>query len=358
MPETLPRTEELDQPIAPDTPMDAGSQALSEALRSSFLIVRFLLGILVLVFLLSGIFQVGPQERAIRLRFGKPVGEGASALLGPGLYWSMPYPIDECVKVSISGIQKVTSSVGWYAITPEQELAGAEPFAVASLNPASEGYVLTADGNIIHSRARVAYRIEDPVRYVFSFVNASNSVQNAVNNALESTASRFNVDDILTRDVAGFREAVKSRATELVEKQGLGVTIEQCDVESRAPLKLKEDFANVLKADINRNNELNKARTYENQTISKATADSKSRINLAESDRVRLVADISSRADQFEKLLPKYKENPGLFVHQRWTEALGRSLTNVQDKIFLAGGRELRLNLNREPQKPKTEEQK
>ena len=346
-----------------ETPMDTGSQALSEALRSSFGIVKFLMAVLIVAFLGSGIFQVGPQERAIRLRFGRPVGERAGALLGPGLHWSLPYPIDECVKVSITGIQKVNSTVGWFAITPEQELAGTEPYPTASLNPAVDGYALTADGNIVHVRATLTYRIEDPVQYVFSFVNASNAVQNALNNALLYTASRFNVDDILTRDVAGFREAVRKRTTELVEKQGLGVVVEQCDVQRLPPLKLKEDFANVLKADISRNSVLNQARAYANQTLSKATADAKSQINLAESHRTRLVAEVSSRADQFRDLLPKYEQNPALFVQQRWTESLGRSFTNVQDKIFIPEAldgkpRELRLMLNREPLKPKTEEQK
>ena len=71
---------------APETPVDAGSQALSEALRSSFAIVRFLMVLLVLAFLCSGIFKVGPDERAIKLHLGKPVRGGE--LLGPGLHWS------------------------------------------------------------------------------------------------------------------------------------------------------------------------------------------------------------------------------------------------------------------------------
>src|SRR5262252_5432743 len=104
---------------APETPLDAGSQALAEALRSSFAIVRLVMVLLFGVFLFSGFFQVGPQERALVLRFGRPTGAGAKALLGPGLHWSFPYPIDECVKVSITGLQKVSSSVGWFAITPE-----------------------------------------------------------------------------------------------------------------------------------------------------------------------------------------------------------------------------------------------
>src|SRR5437763_965933 len=137
-------------PPTPDTPMDAGSQALSEALGSSFAIVRFVMVLLLLAFLGSGIFKVGPDERAIKLHLGKPVGEGERALLGPGLHWSLPYPIQEYVKVSISGIKKVTSSVGWYATTPQQEAANTEPPPGGTLNPANDGYVFTADNNIIH----------------------------------------------------------------------------------------------------------------------------------------------------------------------------------------------------------------
>jgi membrane protease subunit HflK len=343
---------------APEMPVDAGSQALAEALRSSFTIVKFVMAALVVVFLGSGFFKVGPDERAIILRFGKPVGEGEKALLGPGLHWSYPFPIDEYVKVSITGIQKVTSTAGWFATTPEMELAGTEPPAGSSLNPAVDGYALTADGNIIHTRATLTYHIEDPSRYIFGFVNASIAVQNALDNALISTAARFKVDDILTHDIAGFREAVRRCVAELLEAENVGVFVEQCSVESRPPRQpqVRQAFINVLTAEINRSKVLNDARSYENQILSKASADSQSRTNTAESDRARLINDVASQAERFGDLLPKFRSNPRLFVQQRLSETMGRVLTNAQDKIYLserADGktRELRLLLNREPQK-------
>lgn len=348
----------------PETPVDAGSQALAEALRSSFAIVKFVMVLLVLVFLASGFFTVGPQERAIVLRFGKPQGEGEKALLAPGkLHWSFPYPIDECVKVPITGIQKVSSTVGWYAMTPEQELAGTEPMAGPTLNPIADGYALTADANIIHTRATLTYLIKEPIQYVFNFVDASNTVQSALDNALLYAASRFKVDDVLTRDIAGFQEAVRRRATQLVENQKLGVAVQQCVVQSIPPRQLKDAFANVLKAEVMRSKVLNEARGYENQITNKAGADAESLINLAQSDRARLVSDVSAQAERFQEILPQYQRHPGLFAQQRLTETLGRVLTNAQDKIFLAestdGNRkELRLLLNREPPKPKTEEAK
>ena len=90
--------------------------------------------------------------------------------------------------------------------------------------------------------------------------------------------------------------------------------------------------------------------------LSKASADASSRTNTAASERARLVADVSSRAAQFQDLLPKYQQNPRLFVQQRLTESLGRVFTNAQDKIFLAESvngkpKELRLLLNRETPK-------
>src|SRR5437016_6372201 len=81
-------------PREPEVSEDAGTQALSEALRSSFVIVKILMAGLVILFICSGVFTVPSQKKAIILRFGKPVGTGEKMLLEPGLHWSWPYPID------------------------------------------------------------------------------------------------------------------------------------------------------------------------------------------------------------------------------------------------------------------------
>ena len=181
---------------APVTPDDAGSQALAEALHSSFTIVKVVMVLMVLAFFSSGFFTVGPQEKAVILRFGRPIGEDEKVLLNSGWHWSYPYPIDEVVKIPITEIQKVNSTVGWYATTTEQELSGEELPPGASLNPAVDGYAITADRNIIHTRATLYYHIENPIHFVFDFVSASNTVQNVLNNALLYTAAHFNVDDV------------------------------------------------------------------------------------------------------------------------------------------------------------------
>src|SRR5476649_2086534 len=211
---------------------DAGSQALAEALGSSFAIVKIVMVLMVVAFFSSGFFQVGPSEKAVILRFGKPVGEGQKALLTSGLHWSLPYPIDEVVKIPITEQQLVASTIGWYATTPEQELSGEEMPAGATLNPALDGYVLTADLNIIHARATLRYHIDDPINYVFGFTNAQITVQNALNNALLFTAAHYNVDDILFSRVEEFRADVQSRMSDLAEQEHLGIVVDDCGVVS------------------------------------------------------------------------------------------------------------------------------
>jgi modulator of FtsH protease HflK len=357
-----------DHPHPPEM-QDAGSQALAEALRSSFVIVKIAMVALVFVILGAGFFTVGPQEKAVILRFGKPQGEGQNMLLGAGLHWSLPYPIDEVIRIPITEIQQVRSTVGWYATTPEMEFIGIEPPAGPSLNPQSDGYVITADRNIIHSRATVSYHIDDPRTAIFNFAGGtnhqfnlagvSNAVQNAANNALILTAARFNVDDILTANQAGFQDAVGQRVTDLVEREHLGVAIDQCQVYSVAPRQLKDVFAQVTTARQNHDKLINDALSEENRILSQAGAQATSITNLAETARTNFVSSVASDADAFNQLLPQYESNPNLFAQLELSKAMAEILTNVQDKIFLpqrADGktRELRLMLNREPPQPKS----
>ncbi len=356
-----------DHPHPPEM-QDAGSQALAEALRSSFVIVKIAMAALVVVIFAAGFFTVGPQEKAVILRFGKPQGEGQKMLLGAGLHWSLPYPIDEVVRIPITEIQKVDSTVGWYLTTPEMELAGTEPPGGLSLNPQIDGYVVTADRNIIHSRVTVSYHIDDPRTAIFKFASGtnhdfnlagvSNAVQNAANNALVATAARFNVDDILTGDIFGFQDAVHQRVSELAEREHLGVVIDQCQVHSVPPRQLKDVFAQVASARQNYAKLINDAQGETNRILSQAGAQASSITNTAESARTRYVKYIQADARAFTELLPKYESNPNLYVQLELAKAMSQILTNVE-KNFLpthTDGKpvELRLMLNREPPQPKS----
>jgi membrane protease subunit HflK len=350
----------LPQSAAPEGVEDAGAQALADALRSSFAVVKLIMIALVAVFLFSGFFTLGTQERAVLLRFGVPVGGGEGKLLGPGPHWAFPPPIDEVVRIPVGQFQSLQSTIGWYATTAASEAAATEPPPTDALNPVRDGYLLTGDVNIIHARATLRYRIAEPgLRYMLGFANASNLVQNTLNNALLYAAARYKVDDVLTRDQAGFRETARLRLEQLVAEHGLGITEIQLDnVQVIPPRQLKDAFARVSEAEVRRSKELNESRSYENQTISKARADAEARKNAGAAERTRLVEFVAAEVERFTNNLPAYRANPDLFIRQRQAEVLLSIYTNAQEKIVVpesgsGGSRTLWLQINREPPKPK-----
>ena len=122
------------------------------------------------------------------------------------------------------------------------------------------------------------------------------------------------------------------------------------------------DAAMKGEAEVRRAKELNDARSYENQTISKARAEAESRKNLGDAERTRLVEFVAAEVERFTNNLPAWRSNRELFAQQRQSEALRIIYTNVQEKVVApdsggGAGRELRLQINREPPKPKVLEQ-
>ncbi len=330
---------------------DAGSQALADALRSSFFIVKIIMVVLVVAFLCSGIFTVGPQQRAMVLRLGKPVGEGEHALLTPGFHWGFPKPIDEVVKIPFTSLQTAESSVGWY-LTPDERQHNAPPVAPDRLDPSSTSYALTADTNIIHVVVTARYRITDPVTFYFDFTNAAAFVTNALDNALLYAASQFPVDDILTKNRIGFREAVTARVRDLVEAEHLGITLEiPFGVEASAPLHLADIFNAVDAANVKRDNARSQAESYATTKLAEARGGANTRLFVAESDRSRLVSMMSAEAKKFTDVRAEFERNPEFYQRLRQMSELEQIYKNVQEKILEPhlNSRELRLNLSREP---------
>ena len=272
-------------------------------------------------------------------------------LLEPGLHFAFPYPIDEKVFIPL-GQQSVKSSVGWYAVTPAEEAAGQEPYAGGSLNPAVDSYTLTADANILHVRATVNYRITEPLKYALRFANASGAVQNAVNNAIVYASSRTKVDQALL-DRQAFQDKVLDRVKELIHQQDLGITLDASTVQVIPPRQVKDKFAEVNSADLDRRKTIDNAHSEASRILSQAQSDASSLVNMAEADRSRIVGGLRAEAEYFLSQLQYYTKNPALFTTQLQAATMGRVLTNAY-KMFLGRDGQLRLHLNREPEAPQT----
>ena len=345
-----PQDPNIPPPASGPPPEDAGSQALAEAMRSSFVVVQIIMVALVLVFLGSGFFTVGPQEQAIKLRLGKPVDGGK--LLGPGPHWAFPKPIDEVVILRISSLTNADSTVGWYQ-TQQERLAGAPPQPLSKLNPANITYSLTADTNIIHVRATASYRVSDPSAFTFNFADAPRFITNALNNALIRASTEFFVDGILTSNQTAFRERVEQLVRDSVDSEHLGVTVEQVEVSHSAPVFLQGKFAEVDQAMLKRDSVLKTAESYTNKTVAMALGEADTRVKVADAARKRKVELMASQAEVFTNLLAQYERDPVLFKRIRQMAVLQSIYTNAQEKIVEpSNSREFRFQFGREPQAP------
>jgi membrane protease subunit HflK len=99
------------------------------------------------------------------------------------------------------------------------------------------------------------------------------------------------------------------------------------------PRQLKFAFDQVLEAEVRRSKEINDAKTYENQTLSQARAESEARKNVAAAERTRLVEFVAAEVERFTNNLPAFHANPELFLQQRRAEVLATVFTNATETI-------------------------
>src|SRR5437660_770017 len=103
--------------------------------------LRYLLLIALAVYLLTGVAQIGPEERAVVRRFGKVV-----ARPGPGLWVGLPWGIDRIDRVPVATVRRV--------------VVGYQPDAFNdSAMPA--GQLLTGDQNLVNVQVAVDYAVAE-----------------------------------------------------------------------------------------------------------------------------------------------------------------------------------------------------
>ncbi len=237
-----------------------GYEYLSGALKVSFFLLKIIMIVLVVLFLVSGFRTVGPDEKAMVLRFGKIRGRGEARLLGPGLKWVFPYPIDEIIRLPVQKKINVPLNLFWYYVKPGEEMkeaAGEKTYASATLNPLTDGYCLVrgekqseaaavtegSDYNILHSKWVLTYQITDPESFFKNcFVNDSKleagqnyadvieqnvnpMLQNLMAEAVVGAMVNYTIEEAMYERSAGVTEHVRRLLQEELDKIGSGITV-------------------------------------------------------------------------------------------------------------------------------------
>ncbi len=334
-------------PPAP-TPGDAGSAALHEALRVSVRLLRGLMALLAVAYLASGLFVVRQHERALILHFGRLAGSGADAVRGPGLHWTWPRPLSEILRVPAERVQTLETASFWYAPAPGPEDAPAP----ATLTPDRDGYLVTGDANLLHSRWALRYTVPDPASYLFAVSDPDTLLRQELDRAVVQVSARFAVDRALRTDLEAYREEVVRVLRDRLANLHTGIRIQGVDLLTVAPPRQVADaFDAVTQSAQERAQLISDARAYAVRVVNEAAGESAQARARGATDRQQRVQQVQGRADAFGQLYAEWRRNPDVVTRTLWQDGLRRALAGVDQTYLLHArgeGQEIRLLIGQE----------
>jgi modulator of FtsH protease HflK len=331
-------------------PADAGGKALNEALQTAFRLLRWLMVLIVVFYVASGVFVVRQHEKAIVLLMGRVQGFGDERVLGPGLHWTWPRPFSEILKLPAERVQTLEVDTFWHNRGDQPDDAMMPP----SLRPDREGYAITGDANLLHTRWAVRYTIEKPDLYLFVADDATGLLRQELERAVTRVSGRFAIDRALRTDIESYRGAVDRTFRARVAELGIGIRIQGIDIlASIPPRQVAAAFAEVVAAEEQHGKLVNDAEAYASRTRNEAEGNA-ARIRLeGESQKSRMIGELASQADYFEKVLVQYQANPAVVRRALLQNAIATALAGVQQKFVVRGGSNSEIRLQLSPERKK-----
>ena len=334
--------------------LDSGQQALGAALDLSFRILRWALGLLFILYLASGGFIVQQHEKAFVLVFGRVAGLGADRMKEPGLHWTFPPPIAEVVRVPAERVQTLEINAFWpRAGSQLADTEATPPPPAPTLKPGEDGYTLTGDANLLHSRWALRYTIRDPETYLFGHVDPAAVLRAELEHAVIRASAALPVDQALRTEVESFRAAVENELRGRCEALALGLQLQGLDVLGlMPPRQVAAAFNAVIEAENERGTRINEARAYAARQRNAAEGLAARWRAEGAAQKSRLLSQVSADADYFRKVLAEYTRNPSLILRALRQDTVRRALAGVEQKFIVhqteKGQQEIRLLLSPE----------
>jgi membrane protease subunit HflK len=388
-------------PKSPEKPagdeFDAAGKSLSEALRISFIVLKIIMIVLVVVFLASGFRTVEPDEQALVLRFGKICGVGENRILGPGLKWVFPYPIDKIVKIPVAKKQNLPINSFWYYQRPDELLPQSPETKIrppATLNPVKDGYCITrseeqsqtiagltgSDYHIIHCKWQLTYKIDDPERFFkntytddttpgqsYADVIAKSVkplLEHLFEDAVVTAMVNYTIDEAISSQDR-IPKHVKKLLQEKLDRIESGIAVVSVQLTDITwPRQVDNAFLASIKASQESQKAVSEAKGYAENTLnetagpiatqlfealknettseeekellwSQLAGQAQEKIAGARAYRTKVVETAKANADYLQKLLPEYRKRPELVVQKIYQDAIEYILNNVDEKIII-----------------------
>jgi len=327
-----PRLQELPEPAGPMMEFGPPGGVWRQRLDR-----RRAAGLVLLVWLASGLYLVATDRQAVVTRFGQ-----FQRIETPGIHYHWPYPIERIIKLKVEELQAAT--------------IGGQPAdgALGRTDPLRAQF-LTGDQNIINLRAVAQYNVRSPQDYLFRSREVAQTVGAVVESELGREIAGRPVDDVLTTEKIKIQEAAKQRAQRLLDSYGVGVAIYTVSIDRTAPPdEARDAFADVAGARADAARIVSQAEGYTNDVIPRARGEAQQLQEAAQAYRQRKINEAQGDAARFTQLAEEYSKAAAVTSHRLYVEAMEQILPRIKKTIVDRQGTNLDLTIiRRAPENPK-----
>ncbi len=258
----------------------------------------WILGALV-VWMLSGIYIVQPDESGVVLRFGKYVRTE-----NPGPHIHLPYPIETVYKPKVSQVRQ--TAVGYRA----QSVGGVfQQGRVQAVN--EESAMLTGDENIINVQFNIQYQIkpDGAVDYLFNVIQPDQVVKRAAEASMREVIGKTTLDSALTDGRVQIQNDVADLLQRILDRYQVGVQVVAVQMQDvQPPREVSDSFKDVASAREDKQRSINEAEAYRRDILPKAQGQAQEMINKAEAYTDTRVREAEGEAQRFLSVLAEYEK--------------------------------------------------
>ena len=276
--------------------------------------------ITIVIWLLLGLYSVGPDEVGVVQRFGK-----YDRVVGSGLNYHFPYPIETVKTPKVTEVKRI--EIGFRTIGKNQYRTIEQ-----------ESLMLTGDENIVDAELIVQYKIKEPIDYLFNFIGPELTLREASEASLRTVIGRHNIDEALTSGKFMIQEETKELLQITLDKYETGVIVVAVQLQDVSPPKQVIDaFKDVASAKEDKNRMINEAEGYRNDIIPKARGEAQAMIREAEGFRESRIKRAEGDVAKFKAIVKEYVKAKDVTKERLYLEAMEEILPGI-DKYIVPNG--------------------
>ena len=281
----------------------------------NFKITPVIIGAIVL-WLLTGIYIVGPDEVGVVRTFGE-----FTRVTQSGLNWKFPAPIETANTPKVTEVKRI--EIGFRSMKNGQYRTVEK-----------ESLMLTGDENIVDAEMIVQYKIKDPVDYLFKIVGPELTVRQAAEASLRTVVGRNKIDETLTTGKFTIQEETKLQLQSILDMYESGIHVVAVQLQDVSPPKeVIGAFKDVASAKEDKNRMINQAEGYRNDVIPKARGEAEAMIRDAEGFRDSRIKRAEGDAAKFTTILKEYNKAKSITEKRLYLETMEKVLPDIEKII-------------------------